>query len=84
MGNEELVSLLSVELPLLHEQYKAGEKRVGLVIVDEVNGFATVGAGNSVSVILLECLHFPKHALENLDCSSVDCHRRGQSFSFLL
>ncbi|GAQ90478.1 hypothetical protein KFL_006440050 [Klebsormidium nitens] len=28
------------------EQYKAGSKRVGLVIVDEVNGFATVGAGS--------------------------------------
>lgn len=49
MGNEDLVTLLNRELPLLHEQYKAGDKRVGLVIVDEVNGFATVGAGNSVS-----------------------------------
>lgn len=50
MGTKGLMPLLSSELPLLHEQYKAGEKRVGLVIVDEVNGFATVGAGNSVSL----------------------------------
>ncbi|GAQ91073.1 hypothetical protein KFL_007230050 [Klebsormidium nitens] len=47
MSTEGLMRLLNSELPLLHEQYKAGDKRVGLVIVDEVNGFATVGAGNS-------------------------------------
>lgn len=50
MGTEALLSLLTSELPLRFEQYTAGGKRVGLVIVDEVNGFATVGAGNCVSI----------------------------------
>ena len=48
MGAGDLTRLLESELPLHFEQYKAEEKRVGLVIVDEVNGFATVGAGSCV------------------------------------
>ncbi|GAQ77588.1 hypothetical protein KFL_000010370 [Klebsormidium nitens] len=46
MASRELNALLQSEMPLAFEEYKAGPSRVGLVIVDEVNGFATVGAGN--------------------------------------
>jgi nicotinamidase-related amidase len=34
------------ELPISLVPYDPGRRRTGLVIVDEVNGFATVGAGN--------------------------------------
>ncbi|HEX9648462.1 MAG TPA: isochorismatase family protein [Alphaproteobacteria bacterium] len=39
------LAALSTQLPLARERF-APAGRVGLVIVDEVNGFATVGAGN--------------------------------------
>lgn len=50
MAARDLNALLQSEMPLAFEEYKAGPQRVGLVIVDEVNGFATVGAGNLVSL----------------------------------
>lgn len=45
---DSLMAQLETELPLNLEALvlPSGEKRVGLVIVDEVNGFCTVGAGN--------------------------------------
>jgi hypothetical protein len=50
MASEDLLKLLRKQMPIKYGEYRAGQKRVGLVIVDEVNGFATVGAGNSVSL----------------------------------
>ena len=41
----EVLSDLAEHLPVALEAFQAGEQ-IGLVIVDEVNGFATVGAGN--------------------------------------
>lgn len=48
---DPFMSYLQVELPLGLEalELPCQEKRVGLVIVDEENGFCTVGAGNLVS-----------------------------------
>jgi nicotinamidase-related amidase len=43
---DSLTTLLADAMPLAIQPYELGERRVGLVIVDEVNGFATVGAGN--------------------------------------
>jgi nicotinamidase-related amidase len=43
---DELVARLREALPVAPAAFEAGAARVGLVIVDEVNGFATVGAGN--------------------------------------
>lgn len=46
-GRPTLESLLSEALPLKFEELKLPtDKSVGLVVVDEVNGFCTVGAGN--------------------------------------
>ena len=41
----ELVNLLRAELPLQFQPVQLSGRRCGLVIVDEQNGFATVGAG---------------------------------------
>jgi nicotinamidase-related amidase len=41
-----LMDLLRKELPIGLRPYGVGDGPVGLVIVDEVNGFCTVGAGN--------------------------------------
>ena len=41
-----LLNLLSDEMPLERRPITLGTERVGMVIVDEVNGFATVGAGH--------------------------------------
>lgn len=43
---DSLTTLLADAMPLSIEAFEIGDRRVGLVIVDEVNGFATVGAGN--------------------------------------
>jgi nicotinamidase-related amidase len=43
---EELTELLKQRMPVTMENYIAEPGKSGLVIVDEVNGFATVGAGN--------------------------------------
>lgn len=43
---EDLTELLKQQMPIAMESYTAGLRKTGLVIVDEVNGFATVGAGN--------------------------------------
>ena len=43
---EDLTELLKQQMPIAMESYTAGLRKSGLVIVDEVNGFATVGAGN--------------------------------------
>ena len=47
---DHLTAYLEAELPLRMETLvlPSENKRVGLVIVDEVNGFCTVGAGNLV------------------------------------
>jgi nicotinamidase-related amidase len=42
---ETAMGAVSAELPLARETFELAG-RIGLVIVDEVNGFATVGAGN--------------------------------------
>lgn len=49
---DSFMAQLEAELPLNLEALvlPSEEKRVGLVIVDEVNGFCTVGAGNLVSI----------------------------------
>ena len=49
MASSQLLVLLQDEMPIVYEEFHAGPSKVGLVIVDEVNGFATVGAGNLVS-----------------------------------
>ena len=47
MSNDaELLKNLPTSLPLAIGPYDATGPRHGLVIVDDVNGFATVGAGN--------------------------------------
>jgi nicotinamidase-related amidase len=45
-AKEELTQLLSEAMPLAMGLVEIGDRPVGMVIVDEVNGFATVGAGN--------------------------------------
>ena len=53
MGEEKsLLAQLEAELPLGLESVvlPSPNKKVGLVIVDEVNGFCTVGAGNLVPI----------------------------------
>lgn len=53
---EELpLGLKAVEFPLEN-------KRIGLVIVDEVNGFCTVGAGNLVRFYRFTNMHIPFYA----------------------
>lgn len=42
----ELMGLLREQLPIEVKPYDLGDAPTGLVIVDEVNGFCTVGAGN--------------------------------------
>ncbi len=42
----QLTRQVAAALPVAPVSLKLGEEAVGLVIVDEVNGFATVGAGN--------------------------------------
>lgn len=46
MTNSELMRQMQAELPVQAVTYKLESSDVGLVIVDEVNGFCTVGAGN--------------------------------------
>ena len=41
-----LTEILKREMPLTMESYTVDARNTGLVIVDEVNGFASVGAGN--------------------------------------
>lgn len=45
-SRDSLSTQLAAAMPLSVEPFEIGDRRVGLVIVDEVNGFATVGAGN--------------------------------------
>ncbi len=44
--SDTLLAAMQAEMPLAHEQLELGVAPVGLVIVDEVNGFAKVGGGN--------------------------------------
>jgi nicotinamidase-related amidase len=44
--NPSWLDALAAELPIQLQDYDAFSRRTGLVIVDEVNGFCTVGAGN--------------------------------------
>lgn len=46
MTDESLLPGLQDRLPVALGAFEVGDRKVGLVIVDEVNGFATVGAGN--------------------------------------
>ena len=46
MSSAELMQLLQAELPVELRPYRMAGRTAGLVIVDEVNGFCTVGAGN--------------------------------------
>lgn len=43
---DNLTDLLNQQMPLTTQAYSVGSRTAGLVIVDEINGFATVGAGN--------------------------------------
>ncbi len=45
-GDGALASKLREQLPVRLETFALGNRSAGLVIVDEVNGFCTVGAGN--------------------------------------
>jgi nicotinamidase-related amidase len=45
-GTASITDLLGAAMPLAMGPVDIGARRTGLVIVDEVNGFATVGAGN--------------------------------------
>lgn len=42
---EDLIAALSDRLPVTPVSFDGSQCRAGLVIVDEINGFATVGAG---------------------------------------
>lgn len=44
--NTPLIQVLKDSMPLASERMTLGERVTGLVIVDEVNGFASVGGGN--------------------------------------
>jgi nicotinamidase-related amidase len=44
--HEKLLEMLQAELPIRLQDYAVPDGEAGLVIVDEVNGFCTVGAGN--------------------------------------
>ncbi|SNB62833.1 Nicotinamidase-related amidase [Arboricoccus pini] len=46
MANSEITHQMQAALPVQAVTYKIDSNDVGLVIVDEVNGFCTVGAGN--------------------------------------
>ena len=46
MSESSLLADLQTELPIRLQSYPAFARQTGLVIVDEVNGFCTVGAGN--------------------------------------
>ena len=46
MPLSDLAQALRETMPLAMHSITLGERRTGLVVVDEVNGFATVGAGN--------------------------------------
>jgi len=43
---DDLVKRLREAMPVAPTAFEAGARATGLVVVDEVNGFATVGAGN--------------------------------------
>ncbi|MEE8546434.1 MAG: isochorismatase family protein, partial [Alphaproteobacteria bacterium] len=45
-ANGDITARLKDEMPIELGALEVGERAIGLVIVDEVNGFATVGAGN--------------------------------------
>ncbi|MCZ6524396.1 MAG: isochorismatase family protein, partial [Alphaproteobacteria bacterium] len=45
-ANGDITARLKDEMPIEMGALEVGERAIGLVIVDEVNGFATVGAGN--------------------------------------
>lgn len=42
----ELIETLKTQLPIETQALEVGARQIGLVIVDEVNGFCTVGAGH--------------------------------------
>ncbi len=44
--NVNLLAAMRAEMPLAAEAVELGEQAVGLIIVDEVNGFAKTGGGN--------------------------------------
>ena len=50
MAKDPLLTLLAEELPIRPADYRLPPVGAGLVIVDEVNGFCTVGAGNLAPV----------------------------------
>jgi len=45
-SESEAMAAVEAHLPLALDVFDAGDRKTGLVVVDEVNGFATVGAGN--------------------------------------
>ena len=45
VDTKALVNQLRATMPIRMEPLTVGGQKTGLVIVDEVNGFATVGAG---------------------------------------
>ncbi|WP_293948270.1 isochorismatase family protein [Sneathiella sp.] len=67
----DLTEKISAAMPLAFAEYNpaAAGRKTGLVIVDEVNGFATVGAGalappapnEQVSVMVEETVHLARH-----------------------
>ena len=46
MSTSNLITALAEAMPLALRSYAVDAQPTGLVIVDEVNGFCTVGAGN--------------------------------------
>lgn len=53
MGPSQAIDLLKEELPVEQDSLVlSGDVKTGLVIVDVVNGFCTVGAGNLVHIII--------------------------------
>lgn len=56
MNETVVVQALEALVPLdLSSLDLSAENKVGLIVVDEVNGFCTVGMGNLVSRSLIHC-----------------------------
>lgn len=45
-NHETLLAMMEQELPVESQTYSSGSKSLGLAVIDEVNGFCTVQAGN--------------------------------------
>ena len=88
MTDDPLLQRLRVELPVRLVDYLATPGETGLVIVDEVNGFCTVGAGSLAPVapdpqiarMIAETVRLARHFVERRwpVLAFVDAHEPGK------